>query len=68
LTQPQDVGHIFSSSGICWTAWALSKTGGTLTTIEIDGGRYREALKNFKRAGVEHHDPKTPRALTGKAL
>jgi len=37
-----------------WMAWALSKTGGTLITMEIDEGRYREALKNFKRAGVEH--------------
>ncbi len=37
-----------------WMAWALSKTGGMLTTIEIDEDRYREALKNFKRAGVEH--------------
>jgi caffeoyl-CoA O-methyltransferase len=36
-----------------WIAWALSKTGGKLTTIEIDEGRYKTALKNFKRAGVE---------------
>ncbi|OGP56956.1 MAG: methyltransferase [Deltaproteobacteria bacterium RBG_13_52_11b] len=36
-----------------WIAWALSKTGGRLITIEIDEGRYRTALKNFKRAGVE---------------
>ncbi len=36
-----------------WMAWALSKTGGKLTTIEIDESRYRTALKNFKKAGVE---------------
>ena len=35
-----------------WIAWALSKTGGKLVTIEIDEGRYREALANFKRADV----------------
>lgn len=62
-----EIGTSTGHSAI-WTAWALSKTGGTLTTIEIDDGRFREALINFKRAGVEHHNPKTPRALTGKAL
>lgn len=35
-----------------WMAWALSKTGGKLITIEIDEKRYREAQKNFKEAGV----------------
>jgi predicted O-methyltransferase YrrM len=34
-------------------AWALSKTGGKLITIEIDEDRYKTALKNFKEAGVE---------------
>jgi caffeoyl-CoA O-methyltransferase len=36
-----------------WMAWALSKTGGKLITIEIDEGRYKTALKNFKKAGLE---------------
>ena len=36
-----------------WMAWALSKTGGKLITIEIDEDRYKTALSNFKRAGVE---------------
>ena len=36
-----------------WMAWALSKTGGKLITIEIDEDRYKTALKNFKKAGVE---------------
>ena len=31
----------------------MSKTGGKLITIEIDEGRYKTALKNFKKAGVE---------------
>jgi len=36
-----------------WMAWALSKTGGKLITIEIDEDRYKTALKNFKKAGLE---------------
>jgi caffeoyl-CoA O-methyltransferase len=35
-----------------WLAWAASKTGGKVTTIEIDRGRYEEALNNFRKAGV----------------
>ncbi|MCW3118939.1 MAG: O-methyltransferase family 3 [Chitinophagaceae bacterium] len=35
-----------------WIAWALSKTGGTLITVEIDRGRYEEALKNIEAAGL----------------
>jgi len=38
-----------------WIAWALSKTGGTLITIEIDEGRYRQALANFKAAGLSNY-------------
>jgi caffeoyl-CoA O-methyltransferase len=33
-------------------AWALSKTGGKVITIEIDKERYRQALANFKEAGL----------------
>jgi predicted O-methyltransferase YrrM len=36
-----------------WLAWAVSKTEGTVTTIEIDKGRHMKALDNFKQAGVE---------------
>ncbi len=35
-----------------WIAWAMSKTGGKVTTIEIDEGRHREALKNIEEAGL----------------
>ncbi|MBN2029210.1 class I SAM-dependent methyltransferase [bacterium] len=35
-----------------WIAWALSKTGGKLITIEIDEGRHREALGHFEEAGL----------------
>lgn len=35
-----------------WMAWALSKTGGELTTIEIDERRHRIARANFEEAGL----------------
>jgi caffeoyl-CoA O-methyltransferase len=35
-----------------WLAWAASRTGGKVTTIEIDKGRYETALVNFRKAGV----------------
>ena len=35
-----------------WIAWALSKTGGKLTTIEIDPGRHAQAKRNLEEAGV----------------
>jgi caffeoyl-CoA O-methyltransferase len=47
-----EIGTSTGHSGI-WTAWALAKTGGRLITIDIDEGRYREALANFKEAGVD---------------
>jgi predicted O-methyltransferase YrrM len=47
-----EIGTSTGHSAI-WMAWALSKTGGKLITIEIDEGRYKTALKNFKKAGVE---------------
>ncbi len=47
-----EIGTSTGHSAI-WIAWALSKTGGKLITIEIDEDRYKTALKNFKKAGVE---------------
>jgi hypothetical protein len=35
-----------------WIAWALSKTGGKLITVEIDKYKYDQALAHFKEAGV----------------
>jgi len=35
-----------------WLAWAAAKTGGKVTTIEIDRTRYEKALENFKKAGL----------------
>lgn len=50
-TRALEIGTSTGHSGI-WMAWALSKTGGKLITIDIDEGRHREALKNFGAAGV----------------
>jgi predicted O-methyltransferase YrrM len=47
-----EIGTSTGLSGI-WMAWALSKTGGRLVTIEIDPGRHGEAVANFKAAGVD---------------
>lgn len=35
-----------------WIAWALSKTGGKLVTVEIDEERQREAIRNLEKAGL----------------
>ena len=47
--------EIETSSGhsAIWIAWALSKTGGTLITIEIDANLHKKAVQNFKTAGLE---------------
>ena len=50
--QALEIGTSTGHSSI-WMAWALSKTGGKLITIEIDEDRHKTALKNFKKAGVE---------------
>ena len=50
-TRALEVGTSTGHSGI-WIAWALSKTGGKLITIEIDEGRHRQALANFEAAGL----------------
>jgi predicted O-methyltransferase YrrM len=46
-----EIGTSTGHSGV-WMAWALAKTGGRLTTIEIDAERHRTALANFKAAGL----------------
>ena len=46
-----EIGTSTGHSGI-WIAWALSKTGGKLITVDIDGDRRQQALANFKAAGV----------------
>jgi caffeoyl-CoA O-methyltransferase len=53
-TRALEIGTSTGHSAI-WIAWALSKTGGKLITIEIDETRYREALANFKEAGLSDY-------------
>ena len=49
-----EIGTSTGHSAI-WIAWALSKTGGKLITIEIDKTRYLQAKANFKKAGVSKY-------------
>ena len=49
-----EIGTSNGYSGL-WIAWALSKTGGKLITIEIDPGRHKEALAYFREAGLERY-------------
>jgi caffeoyl-CoA O-methyltransferase len=49
-----EIGTSTGHSSI-WIAWALSKTGGKLITIEIDPERHRTALANFKAAGLSDY-------------
>ncbi len=53
-TRALEIGTSTGHSGI-WIAWALSKTGGKLTTVEIDERRYKEALVNFEKAGLSEY-------------
>ena len=53
-TSALEIGTSTGHSGI-WIAWALSKTGGKLITIDIDETRHQEAVKNFKEAGLEDY-------------
>jgi caffeoyl-CoA O-methyltransferase len=49
-----EIGTSTGHSSI-WIAWALSKTGGKLITIEIDPERHRTALANFEAAGLSDY-------------
>jgi predicted O-methyltransferase YrrM len=51
FTRALEIGTSTGHSGI-WIAWALAKTGGRLTTVEIDPGRHATAVANFKEAGL----------------
>jgi caffeoyl-CoA O-methyltransferase len=51
-TRALEIGTSTGRSGI-WQAWALSKTGGRLVTIEIDEFRHLRAVQNFKASGLE---------------
>ena len=49
-----EIGTSTGHSGI-YIAWALSKTGGKLITIDIDEVRHKIALENFKKAGLSEY-------------
>ncbi len=49
-----EIGTSTGHSGI-WIAWALSKTGGRLITIDIDENRHKQALQNFRDAGLSEY-------------
>lgn len=49
-----EIGTSTGHSGI-YMAWALSKTGGKLITIDIDEDRHKTALENFKKAGLSDY-------------
>ena len=53
-TKGLEIGTSTGHSAI-WIAWAFSKTGGKLITIEIDEQRYKEALANFEAAGLSEY-------------
>ena len=54
FTRALEIGTSTGHSGI-WIAWALSRTGGRLVTIEIDPRRHRTAVANFKEAGLSEY-------------
>ncbi len=50
-TRALEIGTSTGHSAI-WIAWALSRTGGKLITIEIDEDRHARAIENFREAGL----------------
>ncbi len=52
----RNVVEIGTSTGVSglWLCLALSKSGGLLTTFELDAGRAAAARRHFERAGVGH--------------
>jgi predicted O-methyltransferase YrrM len=53
-TKALEIGTSTGRSGI-WIAWALSKTGGKLITVEVDESRHKTAVENFKKAGLSDY-------------
>lgn len=51
-TRALEIGTSTGHSGL-WIGWALAKTGGRLITIDIDERRHREAMSNFREAGLD---------------
>ncbi len=53
-TQGLEIGTSTGHSTV-WIAWAFSKTGGKLITIDIDKARHEQALANLKEAGLSEY-------------
>lgn len=53
-TSALEIGTSTGHSTI-WMAWAMSKTGGKVITIEIDEGRHKIAMENIRKAGLEDY-------------
>ncbi len=53
-TSALEIGTSTGHSTI-WLAWAMSKTGGKVITIEINEHRHKEALKNIAEAGLSDY-------------
>lgn len=51
-TRALEIGTSTGHSGI-WEAWALSKTGGSLITVEIEEFRHLAAVRNFRASGLD---------------
>ena len=54
FTRAFEIGTSTGHSTI-WIAWALSKTGGKLTTVEIDRARQEQAKANVAAAGLSEY-------------
>jgi caffeoyl-CoA O-methyltransferase len=54
FTRAVEIGTSTGHSTI-WIAWALSKTGGRLVTVEIDERRHDEAEANVAEAGLSDY-------------
>jgi predicted O-methyltransferase YrrM len=50
-TSALEIGTSTGHSTI-WLAWAMSKTGGKVTTLELNEQRHHQAIKNLTEAGL----------------
>jgi caffeoyl-CoA O-methyltransferase len=50
-TSALEIGTSTGHSTI-WLAWAMSKTGGKVITLELNEGRHKQAIKNLTEAGL----------------
>lgn len=53
-TSALEIGTSTGHSTI-WLAWAMSKTGGKVITLELNEERHKEALKNIEEAGLSKY-------------